>query len=415
MHRLFFKLLTVGLVFTSVVRAQEITGTWQGTIRSTPPTRIVLKVEKGRPGEERALLYRIDAPGHERYAHPMSSFTVHGNEVKFTADMGAGSYDGKLSGDHSSIVGTWIDEKPFSLTLVRAKKNEAWRTDDGKHKTQFIEVEKGVRLEVLDWGGTGRPLILIPGLSDTAHVFDDFAPALAKSYHVYGITPRGTGESSSPAPTAANYNADRLGDDVVAVIDALRLNKPLLAGHSYGGAILSSVGTRFPDKISGLIYIDAGYQYALYDQVHGDLVLDALELTNTLEHTHLGQLPRAPEEIDHILEETKQFGSELQQRQNDLTTVPPPHPIQSPILDATLDGEKKYTKLNVPVLAIFNVPHSAAFRRTMQNQVQTFQRQVPQAKIMLIANADHYVFEIKPSEVLNTINAFVRGLSAEKP
>lgn len=415
MHKLLLKLLAIGLVFTPVVRGQSISGTWQGTIQSTPPKRMVLTVEKDRSGQERVLLYRIDAPGHERDAHPMSSFTVHGSKVKFIADMGAGSYNGKISADHSSIVGTWLDEKPSPLTFVRVKKNAAWSIDTGKHKKRFVEVEKGIRLEVLDWGGTGRPLVLIPGLSDTAHVFDDFAPALAKSYHVYGITPRGAGESSSPSPTETNYNADRLGDDVVAVIDALRLNKPLLAGHSYGGAILSSVGTRFPDKISGLIYIDAGYQYALYDEMHGDLVIDALELRNTLEHTHLGQLPRAPEQISQILEKTKQFEAELQQRHNDLATVPSPHPIQSPILDATLDGERKYTKLNVPVLAIFNVPHSAAFRRTMEEQVQAFQRQVPQTKIVLIANADHFLFEVKEQDVLDAINAFVDGLAAHKP
>jgi pimeloyl-ACP methyl ester carboxylesterase len=41
--------------------------------------------------------------------------------------------------------------------------------------------------------------------------------------------------SSWPAPTAENYDPDRLGDDVVAVVDALKLDKPILAGHSIGG------------------------------------------------------------------------------------------------------------------------------------------------------------------------------------
>jgi len=56
-------------------------------------------------------------------------------------------------------------------------------------------VDKNVRLEVLDWGGSGRPLVLLAGGGDTAHVFDDFAPKLTASFQVYAITRRGFGES----------------------------------------------------------------------------------------------------------------------------------------------------------------------------------------------------------------------------
>ena len=61
--------------------------------------------------------------------------------------------------------------------------------------SQFIPVAQEVRLEVLDWGGTGKPLVLLPGGGNTAHVFDDFAPKLTREFHVYGITRRGFGES----------------------------------------------------------------------------------------------------------------------------------------------------------------------------------------------------------------------------
>jgi non-heme chloroperoxidase len=53
---------------------------------------------------------------------------------------------------------------------------------------QFITVGKNVKLEVLDWGGSGRPLVLLAGVGNTAHIFDKFATKLATSYHVYGIS-----------------------------------------------------------------------------------------------------------------------------------------------------------------------------------------------------------------------------------
>ena len=134
---------------------------------------------------------------------------------------------------------------------------------------RFVTVDDGVRLEVLDWGGSGRALVLLPGGGNTAHVYDDFAPKLASQYHVYGITRRGFGASSAQAPDAKNYSSDRLGDDVLAVLDALKIGHPVLVGHSAGGEELSSVGTRHPERVAGLVYLDAAYQYAYYDRSQG--------------------------------------------------------------------------------------------------------------------------------------------------
>jgi non-heme chloroperoxidase len=55
---------------------------------------------------------------------------------------------------------------------------KSWR-DPSPHRTQLVSVEDGVQLEVLDWGGTGRPIVLLAGYT-TAHIFDDIAPKLAR-------------------------------------------------------------------------------------------------------------------------------------------------------------------------------------------------------------------------------------------
>src|ERR1700675_4590600 len=143
--------------------------------------------------------------------------------------------------------------------------------DPSSHTTQFVTVDDNVKLEVLDWGGTGRPLVLLAGLGNTAHVFDEFAPKLISDYHVYGITRRGCGASSVPD---SGYSPDRLGDDVVEVLDTLKLDAPVLVGHSIAGEEMSSVGTRHPKRIAGLIYLDAAYPYAYYDPARGDFSLD---------------------------------------------------------------------------------------------------------------------------------------------
>src|SRR5271170_6843019 len=107
----------------------------------------------------------------------------------------------------------------------------AAQTDSSSDKVQLVTVEQGVQLEVLDWGGSGRPLIFLAGAGDTAHRFDGFAPQFTNQHHVYGITRRGSGASSQPAPANGNYSADHLGDDVLAVMKALQIDLPVLVGH----------------------------------------------------------------------------------------------------------------------------------------------------------------------------------------
>src|SRR5690606_5253724 len=143
------------------------------------------------------------------------------------------------------------------LTPLYAQPPVSW-ADFSPHAIRFVTVDEDVRLEVLDWGGNGRALVLLAGGGDTAHVFDDFAPKLTNDFHVYGITRRGFGESDF-APLAG---ADTFGDDVLAVLDALELESPVLVGHSIAGQELSSIGTRYPSRVAALVYLDAAYPYA---------------------------------------------------------------------------------------------------------------------------------------------------------
>ena len=248
-------------------------------------------------------MYSIDQgdPGGIR----VTSITIQGTILKYSIDSINGSYEGKLSLDGTSIEGTWTqNDHSLQLDFQRPTKETAWVIDPSTHAVQFISVETGVNLEVLDWGGSGRSLVLLAGLGNTAHIFDSFADKLTANYHVYGITRRGFGASSSPTPANGNYSADRLGDDVLAVIDALKLNRPVLVGHSIAGEELSSVGTRHPDKVAGLVYLDAGFPYAYYDSSLGDLLLDTIDWRRKLDlmMPGVGPPPNFKELIQELLE-----------------------------------------------------------------------------------------------------------------
>ena len=118
----------------------------------------------------------------------------------------------------------------------------------------FVDVGDGVKLEVLDWGGTGRAVILLAGSGDTGHVYEDFAPKLADCCHVYAITRRGYGASSKPE---RGYSVPDLAEDTFRVMQSLKIVKPVLVGHSMAGSELSFLGQRVSPELGGLIYLDA--------------------------------------------------------------------------------------------------------------------------------------------------------------
>jgi pimeloyl-ACP methyl ester carboxylesterase len=302
------------------------------------------------------------------------------------------------------------------------------KLDSSRHTVQMVSVEKGVSLEVLDWGGTGRPLVLLTGLADTAHVFDEFAPKLTASYHVYGITRRGRGASSAPEPNATNYTADRLGEDVLAVIDTLRLNKPVIAGHSMAGEELSYIGSHHPEKVGGLIYMEAGYPYALYDQANGELELDAIELRNQLRQFIEGYSMEPVKDYDSLIANLHRVEKEVKEQQQDTGNLPPTpvSPRMTPDLFAIMEGRERFTTIHAPALVIFadgdnpvsgDDPQSRAqgvrqalMKRNKELQVGALERQVPSAHVVRIPHAIHYIFRSNEADVLREVNTFIATL-----
>jgi len=314
--------------------------------------------------------------------------------------------------------------------FLQAQQTSPWQ-DPSPHTVEFVTVDENVRLEVLDWGGSGPSVVLLPGGGNTAHVFDGFAPKLAAGYHVYGITRRGFGASSVPA---SGYGADRLGDDVLAVLDSLKIKRPVLVGHSLGGEELSSIGSRYPERVSGLVYLDAGYQYA-FDNGKGGTLDELQKSANPL------PAPPQPNESDLASFSSLQAWftrvngitlPEAEFRQGwDSTPDGRVGKRRSSPMASIMKGVKKYTDIPVPALVIFAVPHDqgpwiknhpdpavreAAKARSaeeivlVEKQAKAFESGVPSARVVRLPGAHHYVFLSNEADVLREIRAFVARL-----
>jgi non-heme chloroperoxidase len=304
---------------------------------------------------------------------------------------------------------------------LRAQQPASWR-DPSSHVARFIEVSQNVRLEVLDYGGSGRPLVLLPGGGDTAHVFDDFAPKLTGDFHVYGITRRGFGESSFAEPASG---ADTFGDDVLAVLDALKLDRPVVAGHSIGGQELSSIGTRYPNRVSALVYLDAAFAYAF----------DNGKVPTFEEISKIG-FPQTPPPADADLatfDALRQYylrvlgftypESELRQKRSATPEgrVGPMRPFPGGrFLTA---GMKQYVQIRTPSLFLVSsqspgrwveastdpvikaqIAGLSAFK---DRQAKALEEGLPGARVVRLPGANHYVFLSNEADVLREMRAFL--------
>ena len=95
-------------------------------------------------------------------------------------------------------------------------------------------------------------MLLLSGSGNTAHVFENFAPKLIACchVHVYGIMRRGFGLSKKPE---RGYSTPDLAEDDWRVIQALRLGKPVVIGHSMAGSEMTFLAQQHSSELAALI------------------------------------------------------------------------------------------------------------------------------------------------------------------
>lgn len=305
---------------------------------------------------------------------------------------------------------------------------------------QFVPVDVDVKLEVLYWGGKGPAVVMLAALGADAHEFDNFAPQLTDRYHVIGITRRGFGASSKPT---AGYSNERLGQDVIAVLDALKIQRAVFVGHSIAGMELSSIGTRDPKRVYGLIYVEAAYAYAFYSESSLDpqkLIIDSLELRKKLLQLIPGSgRPDQQRITAELIADVTRLERELRDHAESIKDFPdppldpanPPHPPAW--LTGMFQGQEKYTRLEVPALAIFAAPHAlsdipspeefaegspaaekleATDLQRVESQAAAFEREVPGSRVVRIPHASHFIFGSNEKDVLREVRSFLDQLFA---
>jgi non-heme chloroperoxidase len=306
--------------------------------------------------------------------------------------------------------------------------------DPSRHKVEFVTVDDGVRLEVLDWGGSGRPVVLLAGLGMSAHIYDGFAEKLTTSYHVYGITRRGYGASSQPS---SGYSEQRRAEDDLKVFDELKLVKPVVAGHSIAGDELTQLTTYHPERIRAVVYLealnDATDDYTEYDALCSKLP----KSMQTAPSPSPSDLKSFRAYRDWRASTGQPFPeSELRAEfaENSDGSVGA-YRIPGSIPQAIMAGRVKhdYSQIRVPVLALVGFPKTpeeqmkenhvtdpaerlivAAVYGTYvgmtRNRIKRINGAAGGTHVAELWGADHFVFLSNADDVLREMRAFITGL-----
>ncbi len=296
----------------------------------------------------------------------------------------------------------------LTLPPAGAQPPSSWR-DPSPHQVRVVTVDSGVRLEVLEWGGVGRPVLFV-GCYLTAHAYDNIAPKLTDRFRVYAVTRRGVGASDHPA---TGYDPQRRAADILDVIAALGMQKPILVGSSCGGGILHSLGAEHPDRISGLAYLDAAEDPTLRRSDYGFVAVAQADLPKQVGQPQRVVFPEA--ETKHLTD----------------------HPIDPAIRKAIVEDNNvkpPYDRIRVPVLAIYRsvtldqalqdyAPQNEKERAAVEERhaggramLTRWQRDllagVPDAKIVELPGANLYMFLSHEADILRELRAFAASLPA---
>jgi pimeloyl-ACP methyl ester carboxylesterase len=102
----------------------------------------------------------------------------------------------------------------------------------------------------------GRPLVLLHGVASTSRIWLLIGPLLAERFRVFALDERGHGETDKPD---SGYDFATVVGDLAAFTDTLGLERPVVAGHSWGGNVALEYAATHPERPAGLVLVDGGF------------------------------------------------------------------------------------------------------------------------------------------------------------
>ncbi|MBO2011037.1 alpha/beta hydrolase [Siccationidurans soli] len=302
-----------------------------------------------------------------------------------------------------------------SVPLDMYADEELIRHFPGFHN-QYATVN-GVRLHYVE-GGSGEPLICLPGWPQTWFSYHPIAAQLSEHYRVIIVDIRGMGSSDKPE---SGYDKKTMAQDIYALMQHLGLSKASLLGHDIGGMVAASFAFNYPEATTKLILADGGHPsdgmrymsllpapgafagkmdghqpyvwWMAFNQVKGlpekllegrfQYLLDYLFAYVMLDDSRMSAFDRAVYAAAY----------------NDANSIRAANAWYQTFEQDIADA-RTYAPLTMPVLGIGSYV-------SFENMKMSLAAMAPTAQIIGILDSGHYMFEEKPDQVLAAVLDFL--------
>jgi pimeloyl-ACP methyl ester carboxylesterase len=277
----------------------------------------------------------------------------------------------------------------------------------------------GLRLHYRTWGDEGAPpLVLVHGLASTLRIWEFVAPVLAERYFVAAYDQRGHALSDKPPD---GYNLPTMLADLVGFVDAMRFEKPVVVGHSWGANLALAYAATYPNRCAGLALVDGGiYDFqdmpeTTWEKVRRELAppdLSRYTLADIVSRMREGVLSSLPRSF------VEEYAASMMSVQPDGTirsrlTLNPHLDILRIIYDMrTVD---LLPRVECPVLAVQAAEgepaneRAANFLRMKKQGAERARMLLPDAKIVWMEDTIHDIPLHKPERLAHEIVEFFEG------
>ena len=253
----------------------------------------------------------------------------------------------------------------------------------------------GINIHYMRTGGNKPPLILLHGLTANGACWTALAHALEGEYDVIMPDARGHGKSSVPD---YGYRYEDHANDLVGLIEALRLPPPILLGHSMGGMTAAVVASRKPKILRGLILADPTFlSPKVQRQVRDSDVADQHRrmLSMSLDKLVAEARARHPDRSGETLELLAR--SRLQTSMAAFDVLTPPNP----------DYEQLVSTIDVPSLLVFG--DKGVLSSVVAEELQRLNRRF---QVVRIRQAGHGIHFDQPERFAAAIKSFLGTIDA---
>ncbi len=292
----------------------------------------------------------------------------------------------------AGVLATWAPDRPVEQLAARWAPPPSTWLDVG-----------GMRVHLRDEGPRDdpNPLVLLHGTSASLHTWDGWATDLRSRRRVirfdlpaFGLT--------GPHP-ANDYSIAAYVQLVTQVVDALGLQKFVLAGNSLGGHIAWATAVALPQRISHLVLVDsAGYPIVSESVPIGFQVARLPVLRNLMEHV----LPRGVilSSLRNVYGDPAKVTPELVDRYYELTLRAGNRAALGYRFQQRLFGDTTPLKtLKIPTLVMWG----ARDRLIPLDNARQFVRDIPHARLVVFDDLGHVPHEEDPGRTVDAVRAFL--------